>query len=266
MIENKIQRGFSIHPDALEILKNIRFVMTGITHPGNIGATARAMKNMGLSKLVIVDSADFGPSTDAFSMASGAYGIVEAAQVAETLEEALVGAIMSIGTSGRLSGQRLHAKTPEELIPELLSKAQLGKVTIVFGRESRGLTNDEMKLCTHHLIIPTASVFASMNVAAAAAIVGYEIFKVSSRPVGFQAKKFTPASSEVREQMFDHIEQTLLQAGFLNGKNPLRMMREIRRILNGADLDDRDATIIRGVFRKIGNMIRISNERKSSEE
>jgi tRNA C32,U32 (ribose-2'-O)-methylase TrmJ len=100
-----------------------------------------------------------------------------------------------------------------------------------------------------------------MNVAQAVTVTAYEIFKIASRPVGFQAKKRLPASVEAREQMYAHIESVLLKAGFLNRTNPLRMMRDIRRILNSADMDDRDATIIRGIFRKVGNMMRIAEEK-----
>jgi tRNA C32,U32 (ribose-2'-O)-methylase TrmJ len=103
-----------------------------------------------------------------------------------------------------------------------------------------------------------------MNLAQAAAVVAYEIFRNARRPVGFQAKKLHPASSKVREDMYAHIESVLIRAGFLGRSNPLRMMRDIRRVLNSADLDDRDAKIIRGIFRKIGNMIRIADEKIES--
>jgi TrmH family RNA methyltransferase len=143
-----------------------------------------------------------------------------------------------------------------------MEKAQVGPVAFVFGRESRGLTNDELKLCTHHLIIPTDREFASLNVAHAAAIVAYEIFKVACRPVGYQVRDFRPASIDTREKMYEQMERVLIQAGFLDASNPLRMMREIRRIFNSAKMDERDVTIVRGIFRKIGNLVRL-NQQKS---
>jgi tRNA C32,U32 (ribose-2'-O)-methylase TrmJ len=100
-----------------------------------------------------------------------------------------------------------------------------------------------------------------MNVSHAAAIIGYEIFGRCARAQGFQARTLKPASVEVKEAMFAHIEEALTKAGFLDPENPLRMMRDVRRILNSAQLDDRDAKIVRGMFRKIGNMIRISRQR-----
>lgn len=257
----KVQRGFRVHPDWSEALKNVRIVMVGTTHAGNIGSVARVMKNMGLKDLTLISSTKCGPDTEAAAMASGAYEIVERARTFSELKEGLAETILAVGTSGRLGGKRVTALTPDEAIPELMGRATEGPVACVFGRESRGLTNEELKLCTHHMIIPTDAEFASMNVAHSAAVTMYEIFKIACRPVGFQARKRLPASVEVREEMYAHIESVLLKAGFLNRSNPLRMMRDIRRILNSADMDTRDATIIRGIFRKVGNMMRIAEEK-----
>jgi len=134
-------------------------------------------------------------------------------------------------------------------------------VACVFGREARGLTNEEIKLCTHHMVVPTDAEFASMNIAHACAITAYEIFKRACRPRGVQMRKFQPASVEEREAMFQHIQTVLTRAGFLEKTGPLRMMRDIRRILNSAQMDNRDAKIIRGIFRKMGNMVRIADEK-----
>jgi len=256
-----LQRGFRVHPDWDEALENVRLVLVGTTHSGNIGAVARVMKNMGLKNLALVSSTAAGPETEAFAMSSGAYDLIESAESFEKLDEALQDTVMSVGTSARLGGKRVFARTPDDLMPELMERARLGTVSVVFGRESRGLTNHEFKLCTHHLIIPTDGGFASMNLAQAAAIVGYEIFKIACRPVGFQARKKRPASSKVREDMYSHMETVLVRARFLDESNPLRMMRDVRRILNSAEMDDRDAKIVRGMFRKIGNMIRLADER-----
>jgi len=240
--------------------------MVGTTHAGNIGAVARIMKNMGLRNLTLVSSTPTGPETEAAPMASGAYDIVEQASLAPSLLEALEETLMAVGTSARLGGKRITAQTPDQVVPRLMEFARKGPVACVFGRESRGLTNEDLKLCTDHMIIPTDADFASMNVAQAAAVTAYEIFKIACRPVGFQAKKFRPASVKVREDMYEHIESVLLQAGFLDRSNPLRMMRDLRRILNSAEMDDRDAKVIRGIFRKIGNMVRITREKAQQVE
>jgi tRNA (cytidine32/uridine32-2'-O)-methyltransferase len=260
----KIQRGFRTHPDWAAALDNVRIVMVETTHPGNIGAVARVMKNMNLRKLTLVSSTDCGPETEAFNMASGAYDIIEQAQRAATLKEALAETTMAAGTSGRLGGKRITGQPPGELVPKLMEQALHGPVACVFGRESRGLTNEELKLCTDHLIIPTDAEFASMNVAHAAAVVAYEIFKVACVPVNFQAKRIKPASVETREDMYEHIQTVLLRAGFLRQADPLRMMRDIRRILNSATLDERDVKIIRGVFRRIDNRMRTADGKDGS--
>lgn len=259
-----VQRGFSVHPQYMDALNNVKIVLVGTTHAGNIGATARVMKNMSLCKLTLVASTDCGPNTEAKSMSSGAYEIVENAVRWETLAGALQNTVMSVATSGRLGSKRTSSRTPEELAPEVLKMSQLGEVAIVFGRESRGLTNEEFTLCDHQLIIPTDSKFASMNLAQSVAVIVYEIFKVACRPVGFQVNKFKPVDSKTREEMYSHIEAVLLRAGFLNKTNPLRMMREIRRILDSARMDSRDSKIIRGIFRKIDGMIRIADKRIQS--
>ncbi|MBI5249882.1 MAG: RNA methyltransferase [Desulfomonile tiedjei] len=260
----RVQRGFRVHPDWEPALENVQIVMMGITHPGNIGAVARVMKNMALKKLILVSSTECGPETDAFAMSSGAYDIIQSAVFHDDPAKALEGTVMAVGTSARLGGKRLYAGTPDAVIPELMARAAAGPVAIVFGRESRGLTNEELKLCTHHMIIPSDAEFASMNVAQAVTVTAYEIFKTASRPVGFQAKKFRHASAEVREEMYDHVQQVLLSAGFLEESNPLRMMRDIRRILNSAEMDDRDVKIIRGIFRKIGNAVRIQRKKAAA--
>jgi tRNA (cytidine32/uridine32-2'-O)-methyltransferase len=259
MLRKSIQRGFSIHPSRKNTLANIEFVMVGTTHAGNIGSVARIMRNTALCNLSIVSSLDVDPDTDAYAMSSGAYSIIQRALRFDSLEEALSLSTMAVGTSGRLSSKRVYAKTPDELVPEMVDHAEKGKVSIVFGRESRGLTNDELKLCTHHLIIPTDADFASMNVAVAAGIVAYELFRYCCRPVGFQTKKFKAAPIQSKEQMFSHIEEVLVNTGFAQPSNALRMMREIRRILNSAQMDNRDVAIFRGIFRKIANTLRILN-------
>ncbi len=254
----RVQRAFSIHPSWSVALDNIRIVLVGTTHAGNIGAVARVMKNMGLGNLTLVSSTECGPETDAFAMASGAYEIVEKARSETHLSHALAKTVMAVGTSARLGGKRTAARIPGELIPLLMEKALSAPVACVFGRESRGLTNEEMKLCTDHMVIPTDARFASMNVAHAVAVTAYEIFRLACRPIGFQSKAWRPASVEIREEMYAHIENVLMRAGFLDPTNPLRMMRDIRRIFNSADMDGRDATIVRGIFRKIDNLVRLS--------
>ena len=263
---DRSQRGFSVHPQWHDVMAQVRIVLVGMTHPGNIGSVSRVMKNMGLRNLTLVSSTDCGPSTDAFAMASGSYGIVEQARRTDNLRDALNDCLMSVGTSARIGRKRIAASAPDEVIPELLERAKEGPVACVFGRESKGLSNEEMRLCTHHMVVPTDMEFASMNVAHACVVTAYEIFKRTCLPTGFKAAPFIPASVGVREEMYDHIEQVLVRAGFLDESNPLHMMRDLRRILNSAKMDERDVRIIRGVFRKIGNMVRIADTKVKTLE
>jgi TrmH family RNA methyltransferase len=224
------------------------------------------MKNMALKNLILVSSTDAGPETEALPMSSGAYDIIERARRTDSLPDALGDCIMAVGTSARIGRKRSNAGVPEEIVPELMESALSGPAAVVFGRESKGLTNDELALCTHHMIVPTDAEHASMNLAQACAVTAYEIFKIAGKPRGFQVKRFRPASVVAREQMFDQLEKVLVRAGFLDASNPLRMMREVRRILNSAEMDERDVTIVRGMCRKVYNMIRIADEKLSRLE
>jgi len=262
----RIQRGFKPHQHWAPALENVRIVLVGITHPGNIGAIARVMKNVGLKNLTLVSSTNCGPETEAFAMASGAYDIVEQARKLDDLEAGLKDCAMAMGTSARVGGKRSDAKTPEDLVPEFLECARSGPVACVFGRESKGLSNEELNLCTHHLIIPTDAEFASMNISHAAAVIGYEIFRRSCVPTGFQARRTRPAEVESRERMYEHIQDVLVRAGFLRSAEALDMMRDLRRILNSAQMDERDVKIVRGMFRKIGNRIRILEQESNGAE
>jgi TrmH family RNA methyltransferase len=199
-------------------------------------------------------------------MASGAYEVIEAAKRFDSLKEAIDDCSLVVGSSARIGAKRSYAKTPEEIIPIVMEKAHSSKVALVFGRESKGLSNEEMKLCDHHMIIPTDSDFASLNVAQSAAITAAEIFRRSCKPTGFQSINRSPAETRIKEQMFEHMESVLIRARFLPEDNPLRMMRDIRRIFNSAQMDERDVRIIRGIFRKIQNMIRISDQRNAELE
>jgi tRNA (cytidine32/uridine32-2'-O)-methyltransferase len=261
-----IQRGFRVHPDWVAALKNIQVVLVGTTHPGNIGAVSRVMKNMGLSNLRLVYSTDSGPETAAFGMSSGAYDLIERAGRFSSPVDALADVVMAVAASSRLGRKRSGPLTVSEAAPVMLDAAMKGKVACVFGRESRGLTNEEIKLCTHSMIVPTNADFASMNLAQSCAVVCYELFKIACRPVGFQLRQGRPASVAEREGMLAHIETTLVKSGFLQPSNHPEMMRDIRRIFNNGSLDERDVRIVRGVFRKTCNRIRILEDRLAEME
>jgi TrmH family RNA methyltransferase len=256
-----IHRGFAVHPDWAPALKNVQVVLVGVTHSGNIGAVSRVMKNMGLESLRLVYSTDSGPATEAFGMSSGAYDVIEKAGRYSDLSRALSDVVMAVAASSRLGRKRAAPLTAAEAAPAILNSALKGKVACVFGRESRGLTNEEIKLCTHAMIVPTNAEFASMNIAQSCAVVFYEMFKIACRPINFQLRPGRPASVEELEGMFSHIESALEKVGFLRPWNHSEMMRDVRRILNAASLDERDVRMVRGMFRKIVNKVRTLENR-----
>lgn len=199
-------------------------------------------------------------------MSSGAYDLIERAERFSSPVEALSDVVMAAAATSRLGRKRSAPLTAAEAAPLMLETARLGKVACVFGRESRGLTNEEIKLCTHTMIIPTYAEFASMNLAQSCAVVCYEMFKIASKPVGFQLRQGQPASVGELEGMFAHIETALAKTGFLQPWNHAEMMRDLRRIFQRASPDEREVRIIRGVFRKMVNRIRILEDRPAETE
>ena len=162
------------------MIANVRVVLVEPTHPGNIGSVARAMKTMGFSELVLVAPKIF-PSQEADALASNALDILQSAHVVETFNAALEGCIFVIGTSARSRTIPWPLSTPQVLAPEIIRKAQQGTVALVFGRESKGLSNEELAKCHHHLCIPTHAEYTSLNLAQAVQIVLYECQLAYSR-------------------------------------------------------------------------------------
>ena len=235
-----------MHP----LLPNIRIVMINTSHPGNIGAAARAMKNMGLSDLALVDPKSF-PDGEATARASGADDILQNARVVSTLEEAICDARLVIGASARLRSipwPQLDATETADLVA-----VRAEKTAIVFGREHSGLTNDELERCHYLLHIPTDPNFSSLNVAAAIQVVTYELFKRLSN-----AEKILPKASEEgataaqMESYFGHLETVLREIHFLHAsKHEMSIMRRLRRIYNRAQLEEEEVHLLRGILTRI---------------
>ena len=156
-------------------LQSIRVVLVNTSHAGNIGGAARAMKNMGLSRLVLVDPEDF-PSPNAVARASGATDILDSAEIVATLEEALVGCSLVLGTSARDRRIPWPLLDPRETGTVCLEQVERGgEVALVFGREYAGLTNEELQRCQYHVHIPSDPDFSSLNLAAAVQVLAYEV-------------------------------------------------------------------------------------------
>lgn len=243
------------------MLENIRIVLVNTTHPGNIGGVARAMKNMGLSDLCLVAPKTF-PSEVAVARASGATDLLERARVAETLEGALADCHLVVGTSARgrhipwpVIDPRQLAGIVSEVRPEL-------RVAIVFGREDRGLTNEELQLCHHHVHIPADEGFSSLNLAAAVQVIAYELRMMALSGERAQAPRWGTewdielAESGELERLFEHLERTLVEIDFLNPDNPRQLMPRLRRLLLRAVPDKVEVNVLRGILTAVNRKTR----------
>ncbi|GLZ85828.1 tRNA (cytidine/uridine-2'-O-)-methyltransferase TrmJ [Metapseudomonas resinovorans] len=240
------------------MLQNIRVVLVNTSHPGNIGGAARAMKNMGLSKLVLVDPEDF-PSPEAQARASGADDILAGAQVVATLEEALVGCSLVIGTSARDRRIPWPLLDPRECGKTSVEQAQLGgEVALVFGREYAGLTNEELQRCQYHVHIPSNPEFSSLNLAAAVQVLVYEVRMAWLEQEGLPSKvekvettamlNAQPVTVDELERYYEHLESTLVEIGFLDPEKPRHLMSRLRRLFGRSGISKLEMNILRGIL------------------
>lgn len=224
---------------------NVTVVLVEPWEPGNIGAAARAMRNMGLQRLVLVNPRD--PYSDACQkMAVGAYALVEQARITGSFAEAVADLQVLVGTtSTRGRRPRAPLRTLREVAPELAELAAGQQVGLVFGPERRGLGEDILARCRYLVTIPADPQFPVLNLAQAVLITGYELFQAQLSPNRVVAD-LAPESE--REAMFAHIEATLLKIGFLSSSNPGHIMRSLRRLLARTDLTVREVRILRGIM------------------
>lgn len=237
------------------VLENIRVVLVGTSHPGNIGGAARAMKNMGLSQLVLVDPQDF-PSDEAVARASGATDVLQAAQVVGTLEEALVGCRLVLGTSARDRHIPWPMLEPRECGVTACEQArQVAQVALVFGREYAGLTNEELQRCHYHVHIPSDPTFSSLNLAAAVQVLAYEVrmawLASEGQPlaqVSVADEGDEPVTADELESFYRHLEQALVEIGFLDPLRPRHLMSRLRRLYGRSSVSKLEMNILRGIL------------------
>lgn len=227
---------------------NVRIILLGTTHPGNIGATARAMKNMGLADLMLVSPRHF-PHEDATSRASGAEDILESARVVTSLDEALSDCTYVAAASARARTIGWPSMTPRECAVRLVEESEHGIAAVLFGPEKSGLTNDDIDRCNTLLTIPTARTFSSLNLAMAVQVLAYELRVAGMTQEQLPAEpESPPATSEERENFYAHLEQVLTRSGFLDPENPRLLMRRLRRLFVKAELDQNEVNILRGML------------------
>ncbi len=236
-------------------LRNITIVLVRPQYAGNMGSVCRAMKNMGLSRLILVSPGQDPLSAEARMMATSALDILQKAKIFSSLEEALQGFRWIAGTSARKGIHRGPFISPREISPEILQHARSIPVAILFGPEDRGLTNRELDPCHALIRIPTHPGLSSLNLAQAVLLLSYELFLTSRAETseGFSSSTGMPRLAEFKkiEGMYNHLEELLLRIGFLDSNNPKRIMHTLRRIFGRASLGDRDVAILRGIFRQL---------------
>jgi TrmH family RNA methyltransferase len=231
-------------------LARIRIVLINTTHPGNIGAAARAMKVMGLASLHLVNPKIY-PSADATARASGADELLQRAVVHDSLDGALQGCRLVLGTSARLRSLPMPMLDARKATEQALAEAGSHDVAILFGRERHGLTNEAMQRCQYLVNIPSNPEYSSLNLAQAVQIIAYELRVAAMGGAGLSVPPldWEPVDDEQMEGFFRHLEQTLLDTRFLNPKQPKRLMMRLRRLYNRARPDQNEINILRGILK-----------------
>lgn len=230
-------------------LERIRFVLVETTHTGNMGAVARAMKTMGLSRLELVRPKQ-PPDAEALARASGADDLLERAGAHEDLTGALTGCRLVIGASARLRTIEWPVLGPAEAARRLVDEAASGDVALLLGRESSGLTNAELSRCQYLVHIPTNPEFRSLNVASAAQVLAYEVRRAWLEPVGGQRDE-TPrelATAEELEGLHAHLAEAIRDLGFSDPAQSKKLLMRLRRLFNRARLDRVELNILRGIL------------------
>lgn len=240
------------------VFSSLRFILVGTSHPGNVGAAARAIKTMGFSRLVLVKPrfADVLKQEEAIAFASGAQDILENAVIVETLEEALQGCQFAAALSARLREYSPPIVTPRQFSENILANGH-AKCALVFGSERYGLSNEDVEQCHALINIPANPDYSSLNLAQAIMILAYEcrmaLLDKENQPqrdehIGFHGE---PASVDQINGMFTHLETALTTIGFLNPDNPKKLMPRLRRLFSRSNLETEEVNILRGIARQI---------------
>lgn len=237
-------------------LGDIRVVLVETSHPGNIGAVARAMKTMGLSRLALVNPREF-PSAAATANASGADDLLQRATRHTSLAEAIADCAMVVGTTARARHLEWPVETPRVLARALLTLPEGSRIALVFGREQSGLSNEELALCQRAVRIPTEPSFSSLNLAQAVQICAYEVRLASleETPLAEETQEPLATARELTDAQ-SHLMQVMTQVGFLNPERPKHLPLRLQRLLNRQDLKRSEVRILRGFLTAIEARLR----------
>jgi tRNA (cytidine32/uridine32-2'-O)-methyltransferase len=231
----------------VELIPQVRVVLVNTTHPGNIGAAARAMKTMGLTELVLVDPLLF-PHPVAEARATSAADLLTQARVVPTLNEAIQDCGLVIGASAQSRHLPWPMLTPRETGPAVHSVRKQQPVALVFGRERDGLSNDELQLCHYHVQIPTHPSCRSLNLAQAVQIICYEIMSSNPEAPALPEPEALFATPLEMERFYEHLERALIHTKFLDPDHPKMLLPRLKRLFNRARPDQNEMNILRGIL------------------
>ena len=226
-------------------LNNIRIVLVAPSHPGNIGAAARAMKTMGLSRLLLVNPRRY-PDPQAEWRAAQATDVLDRCRVCASLDEAIADCHWVVGASARPRRIPWPVADVRAAARKLLAEAAAGQVAVLFGREADGLSNEELQRCNAHLRIPASPDYPSLNLAMAVQVVAYELFAAEAPPAESEWDR-PPATAAEVEAMLAHLERLLVAAEFLDPDNPGQTLTRLRRRAARAGLDQTEVGMLRGI-------------------
>ena len=231
--------------NSLASLPRLRVVLVETSHPGNLGAVARAMKVMGLADLVLVNP-KCEIDDEARARASGAVDVLEAARRCDSLDAALADTVLAVACTSRRRDLPHPAFTPRQAAPDMLQLAQTGPVAVVFGSETFGLSNEQLMKCRWLVNIPTNPEYASLNLGAAVQVLAYEL-RSGAEDAVLALPAFEPASHAAQEGLLVELEQALVAVGFHDPANPKRLLPRLRRFFAKAGLEKEEVAIWRGI-------------------
>jgi tRNA/rRNA methyltransferase len=234
-------------PDKIN-LNNIAIVLTGTRYPENIGAAARAMLNMGIERLILVDPQNYDLARINKMATHAASVVVEKLEVYDTLKEAMADFNYVVGTTARLGGQRKVISSPAKLARQLIPLSDQNRIAVLFGPEDRGLSNVDIRSCHVLMNIPTAE-FSSLNLAQAVMVTCYELFRFSLDKPGEYAPRL--ANQFELEAMYDQLKDVLMRISFINPDNPDYFMNNLRHFSARMQLRAKEVQIIRGICRQV---------------
>jgi len=249
---------------------HIRIVLMNTTHPGNIGATARAMKNMGLSRLYLVEPRRY-PAPEAEWLAAGAGDVLRSAVVVPTLQDAIGDCHLVVGTSARERTIPWPLLIARDSAAQLMAEPPATQIAVVFGREDRGLTNEELRMCHHHVYIPSNDKYSALNVSAAVQVICYELRMawMAANPDAAPALKgwdVPPATLDDMEHFYAHLDRVLSDLGFIDPANPRQTSTRMRRLVGRLRPDHMELAMLRGVLSETEKLLAATRSVRSVQD